>query len=142
MNKIKVIFSSIIVIAFAAFGPALLSTGVVSAAYDPPGKSACSGSQGDPISNPTNCAANANGKDLPTIIGTILNIFSWVVGAVAVIMVIYGGFRYVTSGGDQNGVKSAKDTLLYAVIGLVIVALSQVIVNFVLKSANTASGVQ
>jgi hypothetical protein len=66
-----------------------------------------------------------------------INLFSVIVGIVAVVMVIYGGFRYVTSGGKQESVTNAKNTLLYAIIGLVIVALSQAIVHFVLKSTTT-----
>jgi Flp pilus assembly pilin Flp len=71
----------------------------------------------------------------------IINVFSWIIGAVSVIMIIYGGFRYITSGGDSNGVTAAKNTILYAIIGLVIVALAQIIVNFVLNKTNeVASG--
>jgi hypothetical protein len=67
------------------------------------------------------------------LISSIVNIFSLVVGVVAVIMIIVGGFRYITSGGDSNNVTAAKNTILYAIIGLVIVALSQFIVRFVLN---------
>ncbi len=77
-----------------------------------------------------------SGKSLNDIMALVINIFSWVVGAVAVLFAIIAGFKYITSGGDPSAVKSAKDTLLYVIIGLVIVALSQVIVNFVLKKSN------
>ena len=73
------------------------------------------------------------------LIATIINIFSVVVGVVAVIMIIIGGFRYITSGGDSGNVTGAKNTILYAVIGLVIVAFAQFIVRFVLQSANDAA---
>ena len=56
----------------------------------------------------------------------------YVILIAAVIMIIWGGFRYVTSGGDSNKVSSAKNTIIYAVIGLIIVALAQFIVKFVL----------
>jgi hypothetical protein len=69
------------------------------------------------------------------IIKTIINIFSIIVGAAAVIMIIYGGFRYITSGGDSGKVGNAKNTIIYALIGLIIVALAQVIVRFVLTKA-------
>jgi hypothetical protein len=55
------------------------------------------------------------------------------VGVVAVIMFIVGGFRYITSAGDSSKVSSAKNTLVYAIIGLVVVALAQAIVLFVLN---------
>lgn len=69
---------------------------------------------------------------LNDIIADIINLFSLIVGVVAVIMIIVGGFRYITSGGDSANVGAAKNTILYAIIGLVIVALSQSIVRFVL----------
>jgi hypothetical protein len=59
-----------------------------------------------------------------------------IVGVAAVIMIIIGGFRYITSSGDSASVNSAKNTILYAIIGLVIVALAQVIVRFVLNQVS------
>ena len=67
-----------------------------------------------------------------SIVEDIINIFSWIVGVVSVIMVIFGGFRYITSGGDAGKVTSAKNTIVYALVGLVIAALAQVLVLFVL----------
>jgi hypothetical protein len=64
----------------------------------------------------------------------IINIFSVVVGSVSVIMIIIGGFRYIISGGDSAGVTSAKNTILYAIVGLVIVLFSQAIIRFVLTN--------
>jgi hypothetical protein len=52
-------------------------------------------------------------------------------------MIIVAGFRYITSGGKQESVTGAKNTILYAVIGLIIVALAQIIVRFVLNKATT-----
>ncbi|TXG75979.1 hypothetical protein E6P97_04540 [Patescibacteria group bacterium] len=61
-----------------------------------------------------------------------LNLFSAIVGIIAVVMIIVGGIKYITSGGDSGNVTSAKNTILYAIIGLVVVALAQIIVRFVL----------
>ncbi len=72
------------------------------------------------------------------IVLSVINVLSWVVGAVAVIMIIIGGLRYVISGGDSNGISGAKNTILYAIVGLVVVLFAQVIVAFVYKSATTA----
>jgi hypothetical protein len=80
-----------------------------------------------------NCPTD-NGSKLSVFVKKLINVLSLLVGAVAVIMIIYGGFRYVTSGGSESSVSSAKNTILYAVIGLVIVALAQVIVHFVLNN--------
>jgi hypothetical protein len=83
------------------------------------------------------CVDDGQGEDsLSSVIRQIINIFSIVVGAVSVIMVIIGGFRYVVSNGDSNGVSGAKNTILYAIIGLVIVLFAQVIVRFVLTEAS------
>jgi hypothetical protein len=67
-----------------------------------------------------------------------INIFSVIVGVVAVIMIIVGGFRYITSGGASEKVTGAKNTILYAIIGLIIVALAQIIVRFVLSNTQNA----
>ena len=60
------------------------------------------------------------------------------VGIIAVIMIIVGGFRYIASGGKQESITAAKNTILYAIIGLVIVALAQIIVKFVLEKSTTS----
>ena len=78
----------------------------------------------------------ANGNDDPTLIitnlsSTIVNLFSVAIGAIAVVMLIYGGFRYITSAGSQERVQGAKNTILYAVIGLLIVIFAQTIIRFV-----------
>ncbi len=57
----------------------------------------------------------------------------WLVGILSVIMVIIGGFRYVISAGDSNAVQGAKNTIMYALIGVVVAAFSQIIVTFVLS---------
>lgn len=77
----------------------------------------------------TECKSDVS---LSSIVSTLINIFSVIIGIVAVIMIIVAGFRYVTAGGDSGNITSAKNTLMYAIIGLVIAALSQAIVRFVL----------
>jgi hypothetical protein len=79
-----------------------------------------------------------SGSKLTGIIKAVINIVSVIVGVVAVIMIIFGGLKYITSGGDSSNVSSAKNTIIYAIIGLVIVALAQFIVRFVLDKAITA----
>jgi cytochrome bd-type quinol oxidase subunit 2 len=71
------------------------------------------------------------------IIKLVINIFSLLVGVVSVIMIIIGGLKYITSGGEGSNITGAKNTILYAIIGLVVVALAQVIVRFVLAKATT-----
>ena len=72
------------------------------------------------------------GKSVPDIVNTVAYILSTIVGMAAVIMVIISGFKYITSGGDTNKVGSAKNSLIYAIVGLVIVSLVQFIVHFVI----------
>jgi hypothetical protein len=83
------------------------------------------------------CTTKVNNKSavesINEMIATVINFLSWVVGVVAVIMIIIGGFRYITSGGDSTNVTGAKNTILYAIIGLIIVAFAQWIVRFVLE---------
>ena len=70
--------------------------------------------------------------DLVANIQTITNTMLFVIGVVAVIMLIVGGFRYIFSGGSSQNTQAAKDTILYAVIGIVVALLAYAIVNFVL----------
>lgn len=70
--------------------------------------------------------------DLVTNIRVITNTLLFVIGVVAVIMLIVGGFRYIFSGGNTQNTTAAKDTILYAVIGIVVALLAYAIVNFVL----------
>ncbi len=67
-------------------------------------------------------------------IQTIVNVLLYILGAIAVVMIVIGGVRYTTSNGDSGNIKTAKDTILYAVIGLIVAILAYAIVNFVLQS--------
>ncbi|HEX5797610.1 MAG TPA: pilin [Candidatus Saccharimonadales bacterium] len=67
-----------------------------------------------------------------SLIAEVINLITIVVGILAVIMIIYGGFRFVTSGGNPENTKAARNAILYALVGLVIVAFAQLIVKFVL----------
>ena len=64
----------------------------------------------------------------------ISNTLLYAIGIVAVVMLVYGGFRYIISGGDSKKVTDAKNTVLYAIIGLVIAFLAFAIVNFVISA--------
>lgn len=83
----------------------------------------------------------AKGKDQSaTLFGrngifqTVTNVLLFLIGAVSVIMLIVGGIRYVLSGGDSTAVTAAKNTILYAVIGIIVALLAYAIVNFVVTS--------
>lgn len=81
----------------------------------------------------------AHGTDQPTelfgssgVITSLTNILLFIVGALSVIMIIVGGLRYVISGGNSTAVSTAKNTILYAIVGLIIAFLAFAAVNFVL----------
>ena len=91
-------------------------------------------------------AAAAHVEGMPTDLvgdnGFIRKLTSWVllaVGTISVVMLIYGGFRYVISGGDSKKVTDAKNTILYAIIGLIISLLSYAIVRFVISAVTGLS---
>lgn len=78
-------------------------------------------------------ADNPPSSQVSDVVATAINILSAIGGIVAVIMVIVSGFRYVTSGGDANKASSARNGVIYAIVGLIIVAFAQVIVQFALE---------
>lgn len=78
--------------------------------------------------------ANSGGgsnQNLPDIITTIINVMLFIAGALAVIMIIYGGIRYITAHSDEKQVKVAKDTIVYSVTGLIIAILAYALVTFI-----------
>jgi hypothetical protein len=87
------------------------------------------------INNGIECATPAESKKQLVgdggIFQTIVNILLFIVGAISVIMLIVGGIRYVVSGGDQSAVTGAKNTILYAIVGIVVAFLAYAAVNFV-----------
>jgi hypothetical protein len=72
------------------------------------------------------------GPTLSDQIEIVVNILLFLLGAVAVVMIVIGGIRFATANGDQSAVTSARNTILYAVIGLVVAIMAYAIVNFVL----------
>ena len=136
IKKVKnIIAAAAMVFAFAT--PAVLSTGVYANSIQ---DNLCNGvtSATDGSANSAGCSTTGvNGDDqIARIASTVIKYLSIIVGVVAIIMIIVGGFRYITSGGDSNKVGSAKNTIIYAIIGLILVALAQIIVNVVLNQAS------
>lgn len=79
------------------------------------------------------CDEGGNGVN--RILRQVLNILSIVAGVIAVIMMIIAGIKFTTSQGDSGSVSSARQTVIYAIVGVVIVVVSQVLVRFVLTEA-------
>lgn len=121
MKQLKTILTSLALI----FGLSLSFAGTSYAAgtIDLFPSTACNG-------NTTICP-DKNGDGVFALVKTIINVLLTVAGITAVIMIIIGGIRYVTSNGEQAHIKSAKDTILYAIVGLVVTILAFAIVNFV-----------
>ena len=68
------------------------------------------------------------------VFSTISSVLLFIIGAIAVIMIVIGGLRYVISGGDATQVQSAKNTILYALVGIIVAILAYAAVNFVIGS--------
>ncbi len=107
----------------------------VSAQYDPFGN-VCDPS--DPLTSSSEVCQAANDPTNPVsgedgVLVTVLNIISFVIGAASVLMVMVGGLKYITANGDSNSISSAKNTVLYALIGLAVFVLSQAIIIFVVS---------
>ncbi len=70
-----------------------------------------------------------------SIIKRAINIMLFAVGVLSVVMLIFGGFRYVISGGKKESVTNAKNTILYAIVGLLVAVFAYAIINFILGAA-------
>lgn len=124
----KRIFLSLAILTVSLF---TLSALTPSFAYATAQTDICSGVGG--VDSKGSCTTSS-GLTVMGVVKTIVSVLSIVIGIVAVFMVIISGFKYITSGGDSNGVSSAKNTLIYAIVGLIIVALAQFLVHFVLNN--------
>lgn len=71
------------------------------------------------------------------VFSQISNILIFLVGAVSVIMLIYGGFRYVISAGNSDQVGAAKNTIIYSIVGIVVAILAYAVVGFVTGALTT-----
>jgi len=84
---------------------------------------------------PTNLANGDN-----SLVRRGIDIMLYAIGIVSVIMLIIGGFKYVVSGGQKESVTNAKNTILYAIVGLLIAIFSYAIVHFVISAAVGGGG--
>jgi hypothetical protein len=98
---------------------------------------------GTAIQNGITTAGNGlqagNTASLGSIVGIVMNVLFILVGALGVAFIVIGGIKYITSGGDEKKVASAKNTILYAVIGLVVAILARVIIGIVLNAIGTST---
>jgi len=117
---------SIAIMTCAVFGVSVLST------------ASLSGSVSAQVSKGIDTATTSEmkGKSIDGdkgLIKTVVNVLLWAVGILSVIMIIFSGFRYITSAGDASKTKSARSTLIYSVVGLIVAIMAWAIVNMVIN---------
>ncbi|HMH70200.1 MAG TPA: hypothetical protein VK502_02280 [Candidatus Saccharimonadales bacterium] len=118
MNKLKIVIITLVaLIGVTLFAPSYVGATPAS----------------EVIKGVNDVGGNTGGGLGPQLI-IVVNILLYLLGAIAVIMIVIGGIRYTTSNGDSSSTKGAKDTILYAVVGLIIAMLAYAIVNFVVKA--------
>lgn len=128
-NTIKKNLQALLLVPLMAFGAVAVVPAVASASC----------TKGDiSVTNGVDCA---KGEDQsPELFGssgvfsTITNVLLFIIGAISVIMLIIGGIRYTVSGGDAAAVTAAKNTILYAIVGIIVALLAYAVVNFVVGS--------
>ena len=118
-----VVFVSVFIIAGAQGGATASAINVFDKGCSAAGSTA-SGSNTDGV-------CGAKGEKVEDTAKNIINTLLYVVGIVAVLMIIIGGIRYAASNGDSSAIQGAKNTVLYAVIGLIVAIMAFAIVNFV-----------
>ena len=126
MNKLKMILAGLLIVPTVA-----LSVAPTTSAADFTLRSGVDNAQGTGVDNVA--------KDPQDLVKNVVNIFLYAVGVLSVIMLIWGGIRYTTSAGDSNKVTSAKNTVLYAIVGLVVAILAWAIVNMVITRFTSGS---
>jgi hypothetical protein len=112
-----------IALMMATMVPAVNAQGFISSTDNPSAVSTATGGQGS----------------FRQLALTIVNFFLTFLGLIAVVMIIYGGFLYVTAAGNQEKIESAKKIIMYAVIGIVVILLSFAIVNTILSAGTGAA---
>ncbi len=124
MKKIKYILAALVVITGVAWvtTPPAMAVNV----FD-----TCEGLDPNSPDTPAICR-QAQSDDAVGLIKTVINILLFVLGIISIIFIIVAGIMYTTSGGNSEQLKKSKDTLTYAIVGVVVALLAYSIVNFVL----------
>ena len=120
---------------------ALLSINIFTPVFAGSAYAACaanSTAKGQVIEGIDATGAECDGAGVDRFVRALINVLSLIVGIAAVIVIILSGFKYITSAGDSAKITSAKNTLIYALIGLAIAVLAQFLVNFVFNTATNA----
>ena len=131
MKKLRLLVASLLIMT-SVVGASVLPAAPVAAQVKSPEQLACEGSGGTWTAGTTSCAQGT--RSVTGTIKNVGNILIFITAAIAVLMIIIGGVRYTISGGDQGAINSAKNTILYAIIGLIVAVVAYAIVNFVLTN--------
>ena len=124
-----------IAVSVLLFGSALLIGGLPSSkvsAAEPGAQKACDTLKGFDVDCDT---SKTTGELVGGPVSTVTNLLSFVVGGASVIMIILGGFKFITSGGNADKTKAATKTITYALVGLAVVVLAQFLVRFVFSKS-------
>lgn len=130
---IKKFFLSLIFTSFLAIPAGVSAQSSVDVLDDicrkKPDASACVDRVKNPTDNNQNPIYGPNG-----IITKVVNLVTIIVGIVAVISIIFAGFRFITSGNNPQEVTRARELIIYAIVGLVVAAFAQILVRYVLDN--------
>lgn len=118
-------FSQIVIIAIASLAMMFAITPQASALD--PFNAVCKDNAGAAI-----CKEKNSQRSVGSLIRRITNVMMMLIGAVSIIMLIYGGIRFTASGGSPESIKTAKNTIIYAVAGIVVALAAYAVVNFVI----------
>ena len=135
-NMFKKVMAGFVVVASMTLvmtGLGVLSSLPAQAACDP--KKGMEGALQDDCSRGPGQAKELDGNQ--GVITTIINTMLFIVGLLAVIMIIYAGIRFVTAHGDEKQVESARQTIIYSVVGLIVAILAYALVNWVFSQFKT-----
>lgn len=138
-NIIKKSLQSLLIVPVLALGVSFVAPMLqpvdANAAFDKGLQDGATSAQGKDQEGSAACLfGNEDGCSGDGIFKTVTNVLLFIIGAISVIMLIIGGIRYVVSGGDSGAVTSAKNTILYAIVGIVVAILAYALVNFVIGS--------
>ena len=123
INKIKLAVVGIVAVLGLA-APLVLAPNSLAACTDP---KTC-------IDEGTSKANTGGPSSLPGFVTNLVKVMLFIVGTLSVVMIIYGGIKYTTSAGDSSKITSAKNTIMYSIIGLVVSVLAYTIISFVMAN--------
>jgi hypothetical protein len=136
MKKLSTLIASIALL--TTFAAPLATASPVAASNE---SALCEGSGGTwkadkDLPNGGACTSGAGGRTVAGTLQQLTDVLIFLLGGIAVIMIIIGGLRYVTSAGDQTALASAKNTVLYSLIGLIVAFMAYAVVKFIFAAFN------